>query len=107
MTFDKNLNYQLRDCTDTFISGSYNNLPNKPAIPSVVQTKGSSTTDNMSQDAITTAISGKASVSTYSVTLIWLNWKFGTLYSNSKCFWHFETNEVFAYIKQRHFGGSK
>ncbi len=43
-------------------------------IPNVLQTTGSSTTDTMSQDAITTALSGKASVSTYNATLLASGW---------------------------------
>ena len=55
-------------------SGSYSDLSNTPNVPSVVQTTGSSTTDTMSQDAITTALSGKASVSTYNITLLASGW---------------------------------
>lgn len=43
-------------------------------IPNVLQTTGSSTTDTMSQDAITTALSGKASVLTYNATLLSSGW---------------------------------
>lgn len=62
------------DLATVATSGSYSDLSNKPTIPSVVQTTGSSTTDTMSQDAITTALSGKASVSTYSATLLASGW---------------------------------
>lgn len=62
------------DLATVATSGSYSDLSNKPTIPSVVQTTGSSTTDTMSQDAITTALSGKASVSTYSTTLLASGW---------------------------------
>lgn len=55
-------------------SGSYSDLSNKPAIPSVVQTTGSSPTYTMSQQAITNALSGKASVSTYNATLLSSGW---------------------------------
>ncbi len=43
-------------------------------IPNVLQTTGSSTTETMSQDAITTALSGKASVLTYNATLLSSGW---------------------------------
>lgn len=43
-------------------------------IPNVLQTTGTSTTDVMSQDAITTALSGKAEVSTYSAALLASSW---------------------------------
>lgn len=62
------------DLATVATSGSYSDLSNKPAIPSVVQATGSSTTDTMSQDAITTALSGKASVSTYNITLLASGW---------------------------------
>lgn len=42
-------------------SGSYNDLSNKPSIPSVVQVTGTSTSDVMSQDAVTTQLSTKVS----------------------------------------------
>lgn len=52
------------------ISGSYNDLLDKPSIPSVipsvVQTTGSSTTDVMSQNAVTTVLSSKADSSNLS-----------------------------------------
>jgi hypothetical protein len=47
-------------------------------VPNVLQTTGSSTTDTMSQDAITTALSGKASVSTYTATLLSSGWTGGS-----------------------------
>ena len=62
------------DLATVATSGSYSDLSNKPTIPSVVQTTGSSTPDTTSQDAITTALSGKASVSTYSATLLASGW---------------------------------
>ena len=40
-------------------SGSYNDLSNKPSIPSVVQVTGTSTSDVMSQDAVTTQLGTK------------------------------------------------
>lgn len=52
------------------ISGSYNDLLDKPSIssviPSVVQTTGSSTTNVMSQNAVTTVIASKADSSNLS-----------------------------------------
>lgn len=62
------------DLATVATSGSYSDLSNTPNVPSVVQTTGSSTTDTMSQDAITTALSGKASVSTYNITLLSSGW---------------------------------
>jgi len=62
------------DLATVATSGSYSDLSNTPTIPSVVQTTGSSTTDTMSQAAITTALSGKASVSTYNITLLASGW---------------------------------
>lgn len=62
------------DLATVATSGSYSDLSNTPNVPSVVQTTGSSTTDTMSQDAITTALSGKASVSTYNITLLASGW---------------------------------
>lgn len=44
-------------------SGSYNDLSNKPTIPEVVQTTGTSTTQVMSQDAVNTALGTKADLS--------------------------------------------
>lgn len=56
------------------ISGSYNDLLDKPSIPSVipsvVQTTGSSTTDVMSQNAVTTVLSSKADSSSLSSVAI-------------------------------------
>lgn len=62
------------DLATVATSGSYSDLSNTPNVPSVVQTTGASTTDTMSQDAITTALSGKASVSTYTATLLSSGW---------------------------------
>ncbi len=62
------------DLATVATSGSYSDLSNTPTIPSVVQTTGSSTTDTMSQAAITTALSGKARVSTYNITLLASGW---------------------------------
>ena len=47
-------------------SGSYNDLSNKPTIPEVVQTTGTSTTQVMSQNSITTALGNKADLSNLS-----------------------------------------
>lgn len=62
------------DLATVATSGSYSDLSNTPNVPSVVQTTGSSTTDTMSQQAITNALSGKASVSTYNATLLSSGW---------------------------------
>ncbi len=43
-------------------------------IPGVLQTTGSSTTEAMSQNAVTNALGTKASVSTYSATLLASGW---------------------------------
>ena len=48
-------------------SGSYKDLSNKPTIPDVVQTTGTSTSLVMSQNATTNAISGKLDKTTYEV----------------------------------------
>lgn len=50
-------------------SGDYDDLSNKPTIPTLLSTTGSSTTEGMTQDAITTELSGKATVSKYTATL--------------------------------------
>lgn len=47
------------DLSTVATSGSYNDLSNKPTIPSVVQATGSSTTDVMSQNAVTMSLSRK------------------------------------------------
>lgn len=43
-------------------------------IPNVLQTTGSSTTDIMSQNAVTNALSSKPSILTYSITLLASGW---------------------------------
>lgn len=55
-------------------SGSYNDLSNTPTIPSVVQTTGSSTTDVMSQNSITTELNNKATTALYNATLTSSGW---------------------------------
>lgn len=60
----------INNLSTVAISGSYNDLLDKPSIPSVipsvVQTTGSSTTDVMSQNAVTTVLSSKADSSNLS-----------------------------------------
>lgn len=47
------------DLSIVAISGSYNDLSNKPTIPEVLQTTGSSTINVMSQNAVTMSLSSK------------------------------------------------
>lgn len=47
---------QFSDLATVATSGSYADLSNKPTIPSVVQTTGTSTTDAMSQNAVTSMV---------------------------------------------------
>ena len=64
----------INNLSTVAISGSYNDLLDKPSIPSVipsvVQTTGSSTTDVMSQNAVTTVLSSKADSSNLSSVAI-------------------------------------
>ena len=88
------------DLATVATSGSYSDLSNTPNVPSVVQTTGSSTTDTMSQDAITTALSGKASVSTYNITLLSSGWTgSSTSYTQTvSVSGILSTDNVFAYV---------
>ncbi len=47
------------DLSTVATSGSYNDLSNKPAIPEVLQTTGSSTINVMSQNVVTMSLSNK------------------------------------------------
>lgn len=62
------------DLATVATSGSYNDLSNTPTIPSVVQTTGSSTTDVMSQNSITTELNNKATTALYNATLTSSGW---------------------------------
>lgn len=88
------------DLATVATSGSYSDLSNTPNVPSVVQTTGSSTTDTMSQDAITTALSGKASVSTYNITLLASGWSGSSVpYTQTvSVSGILSTDNVFAYV---------
>lgn len=50
-------------------SGDYDDLLNKPTIPEMLQSTGTSTTNGMTQSAITNALNGKAVVTTFDTTL--------------------------------------